>query len=67
MSSFKEIKASINRVNNSKKMRAVNFTITLALTGVLAKRFRDKPGVWTALPLVRAATTLAETFKPAEC
>lgn len=64
--SFKEIKASIDKAGNSKKMRAFNFTITLALAGVLAKRFRDKPGMWTALPLARAAITLAETFKPIE-
>lgn len=66
MSSFKEIKASMDRVNNSKSMRAVNFTLTLALTGVLVKRFRNKPSVWNALPLARSVIALAETFKPAE-
>lgn len=64
--SFKEIKASMDRLNRSKSMRAVNFTLSLALAGVHAKRFRDKPGLWTALPLARAAITLAETLKPAE-
>ena len=65
MSSFKEIKASMDRVNNSKSMRAVNFTLTLALTGVLVKRFHNKPSVWNALPLARSVIALAETFKPA--
>ena len=64
--SFKEIKANMDRVNQSKQMRAINLTVALALTGVTVKRFRDKPGVWTALPVARAALVLAETFKPAE-
>lgn len=66
MASFKEIKASMDRVGNSKSMRAVNFTLTLALTGVLARKFRNKPSVWNALPLARNVIALAETFKPAE-
>lgn len=66
MASFKEIKASMDRVNSSKQMRAFSFTITLALTGVCVKRFRDKPSVWTALPLAKAALAFAETFKPSE-
>lgn len=53
------------RINNSPQMKMVNISVTVAMLGVLGRRFQKNPTVWTALPLVRTGITLAECFKPA--